>query len=343
MDQPPPSVDACTRGSLDNWALNATVTMSSTDVNSTLKLGVNDNLNLTNCPATQTTANPLVRVDMNATRQVDKVFLLFPSDIAINRLEIYVGEDGGNNRAINHLCTSIQSVTNPWTVASCTQPMNGRYVFLRLQENATTIKICRIYIYSTCLTTSCSNVALSRPAYQSSLSSRGIASLAVDGNRNSNYFQRSCTHTKKKNDPWWYVDLQRLRVVQKVLVTNRKDCCVNRLNGMEVWIGIDNIPTFSNALNTRCGVIPTVGGGETVTVNCSANTVGQYVIIRIPGRNKTLTLCEVEVYEACTRQPRCVNSGCKRGKNANVALGRPTRQSSNFNSISVSANAVDVN
>ena len=41
MDQPPPSVDACTRGSLDNWALNATVTMSSTDANSTLKLGVN--------------------------------------------------------------------------------------------------------------------------------------------------------------------------------------------------------------------------------------------------------------------------------------------------------------
>ena len=48
---------------------------------------------------------------------------------------------------------------------------------------------------------------------------------------------------------------------------------MNRLDGMEVWIGIDNIPTFTNALNTRCGVISTVGGGETVTVNCSANTV----------------------------------------------------------------------
>ena len=41
MDQPPPSVDACTRGSLDNWALNAFVTMFSTDAKSTLKLGVN--------------------------------------------------------------------------------------------------------------------------------------------------------------------------------------------------------------------------------------------------------------------------------------------------------------
>ena len=41
MDQAPPSVDACMRGSLDNWALNATVTISSTDANSTLKLSVN--------------------------------------------------------------------------------------------------------------------------------------------------------------------------------------------------------------------------------------------------------------------------------------------------------------
>ena len=32
-----------------------------------------DKLDLTNCPSTQTTAKPLVRVDMNATRQVDKV------------------------------------------------------------------------------------------------------------------------------------------------------------------------------------------------------------------------------------------------------------------------------
>ena len=41
MALPPPSVDACTRGSLDNWALNATVAMSFTDTKSTLKLGVN--------------------------------------------------------------------------------------------------------------------------------------------------------------------------------------------------------------------------------------------------------------------------------------------------------------
>ena len=36
--------------------------------------------------------------------------------------------------------------------------------------------------------------------------------------------------------------------------------------------------------------------GETKTIKCDADTHGQYVKLSLPGNNRILTLCEVEVY-----------------------------------------------
>ena len=38
-----------------------------------------------------------------------------------------------------------------------------------------------------------------------------------------------------------------------------------------------------------------MAAGQTVTVNCQQNAIGQYVYIQIFGDNERLTLCEVEV------------------------------------------------
>ncbi|XP_045201856.2 uncharacterized protein LOC123555254 [Mercenaria mercenaria] len=44
--------------------------------------------------------------------------------------------------------------------------------------------------------TSFVNLALHKPAYQSSVDYNGPANLAVDGNKTKNYYKGSCTHTK---------------------------------------------------------------------------------------------------------------------------------------------------
>ena len=72
----------------------------------------------------------------------------------------------------------------------------------------------------------------------------GKASRGVDGNRNSQWGGGSCTHTKKQNKPWWRVDLGSPQNIKKVSLTNRGDCCQNRLRRIQIRVGnVDNNPT----------------------------------------------------------------------------------------------------
>ena len=77
---------------------------------------------------------------------------------------------------------------------------------------------------------------------QSSTYSSGRPQNAIDGKRLSNWNQRSSTHTLAELNPWWRLDLSMTYKVYYVTITNRKDCCANRLNGAQIRIGnsLDN-------------------------------------------------------------------------------------------------------
>uniref|UniRef100_A0A8C9V282 SRCR domain-containing protein n=1 Tax=Scleropages formosus TaxID=113540 RepID=A0A8C9V282_SCLFO len=82
------------------------------------------------------------------------------------------------------------------------------------------------------------NFALKGTATQSSqFDSNGAAGKAIDGNRNTKYAERSCTHTKQDSKPWWRVDLHNVYTVTSVTITNRGDCCAQRINGAEIRVG----------------------------------------------------------------------------------------------------------
>uniref|UniRef100_A0A672L7K8 Si:ch73-359m17.2 n=1 Tax=Sinocyclocheilus grahami TaxID=75366 RepID=A0A672L7K8_SINGR len=71
------------------------------------------------------------------------------------------------------------------------------------------------------------NLALNARVVQSSLLHiGGVAERAVDGNRDADYGKGSCTHTKAEFNPWW-----------RVAITNRGDCCKERLRGAQIRIG----------------------------------------------------------------------------------------------------------
>uniref|UniRef100_A0A8C7J376 Fucolectin tachylectin-4 pentraxin-1 domain-containing protein n=2 Tax=Oncorhynchus kisutch TaxID=8019 RepID=A0A8C7J376_ONCKI len=137
------------------------------------------------------------------------------------------------------------------------------------------------------------NVALKGVATQSSLYGDGQANNVIDGNRESNYHKISCTHTEQETNPWWRVDRSSRSRVTAVTFTNRGDVVPERLDGAEICIGNSLENTGIN--NLRCVVIHHIPAGETYTFQCN-EMEGQYVVVVIPGQNKILTLCEVEVY-----------------------------------------------
>mmetsp|Transcript_6231 Transcript_6231/g.17446 ORF Transcript_6231/g.17446 Transcript_6231/m.17446 type:complete len:490 (+) Transcript_6231:215-1684(+) len=71
------------------------------------------------------------------------------------------------------------------------------------------------------------NLALGRPAFQSSTCNGGSANRAVDGNKTSPYFSggsisETCGGESDPN-PWWYVDLGAPKIIEKIVLWNRLD------------------------------------------------------------------------------------------------------------------------
>ncbi|KAI4903208.1 hypothetical protein NFI96_008973 [Prochilodus magdalenae] len=65
----------------------------------------------------------------------------------------------------------------------------------------------------------------------------GNAYNAIDGNTDPNYNHGSCTATELQQNPWWRVDLLDEYTVTSITITNRGDCCPERINGAEIHIG----------------------------------------------------------------------------------------------------------
>ncbi|XP_043116131.1 uncharacterized protein si:ch211-215k15.4 [Puntigrus tetrazona] len=177
------------------------------------------------------------------------------------------------------------------------------------------------------------NLALYGKATQSDLvgnpwTANAHAINAIDGNRDSNYEHGSCTATEWQDDPWWRLDLLDRYVVTSITITNRKDCCPERLDDAEIHIG--DSPLKEGTDNRLAGRISSIPGGRSLTLKWKKGITGRYINVVIPGKNRLLTLCEVEVY------------GYPAPDGENVALkGRATQ--SNLFGHGFASNAIDGN
>ena len=71
------------------------------------------------------------------------------------------------------------------------------------------------------------NLALNKNVHQSSNYQsiyRPTASKAVDGNRDPNFSNGSCSHTWWEYEPFWVVDLGQVYRISHVVITNRGYC-----------------------------------------------------------------------------------------------------------------------
>uniref|UniRef100_A0A8P4G2N9 F5/8 type C domain-containing protein n=1 Tax=Dicentrarchus labrax TaxID=13489 RepID=A0A8P4G2N9_DICLA len=172
------------------------------------------------------------------------------------------------------------------------------------------------------------NVALRGKASQSSVNESGTANNAIDGNRDYNYPAGSCTQTAEQTNPWWRVDLLEPYIVTSIIITNRGDCCAERIDGAEIHIG--NSLQDGGVTNPVVGVISRIPAGRSLKMTLTGLAEGRYVTVALLGSRKVLTLCEVEVY------------GYRAPTGENLALQGKASQSS-LHSTGIAYNAIDGN
>jgi hypothetical protein len=130
------------------------------------------------------------------------------------------------------------------------------------------------------------NLAPGTTASQSSTLGGAAASRAIDGNADGNWYLGSVTHTSYETMPWWHVDLGVPYPIGTVLVSNRTDCCSDRLSDFDVLVSNDGAAW--QWIGGITGPAPTTSAFQT-------STTGRFVRVQLRGTNY-LSLAEVQVF-----------------------------------------------
>ncbi|XP_065055022.1 uncharacterized protein LOC135683639 [Rhopilema esculentum] len=175
------------------------------------------------------------------------------------------------------------------------EPLPGRCEAYDREQLCGAEQVCQ-EDYHSCAGYKCKNlenIAFGRTASQSSTYSDGIANIAVDGNDATNYKAGSCSHTSNTFPHWWRVDFGKTAVVHSVKITNRGDCCGDRLSDFNIVVG--NSIEGNGGSNSACAVGQSVPQGGTKLFPCRPRLHGRYLYIQ-QNRAEALTLCEVRVF-----------------------------------------------
>lgn len=129
------------------------------------------------------------------------------------------------------------------------------------------------------------DLAVGTTASQSSTFGGAGPWRAIDGNTDGNWSNNSVTHTNLEASPWWQVDLGVPHNIGTVIVSNRTDCCSDRLSDFDVsawdgstWQPIGNIMGPAQPRNVFL-----------------TSVFSRFIRVQLRGTNY-LSLAEVQVY-----------------------------------------------
>jgi hypothetical protein len=179
------------------------------------------------------------------------------------------------------------------------------------------------------------NLALGRPATESSTIGGGSAEQAVEGDFASDSDSNSMAQTDYEHQPWWQVDLGSSETIDSVEIWNRKDCCQDRLRSLYVLVA--DVPFASSdliATLAQPGVSAYYIGDQVdrPTVVAIGRTA-RHVRIQLTDTNY-LALAEVAVWHAAQAGPSDDSPAI------DLALGQTAMQSSTIGA-SGPGNALD--
>jgi hypothetical protein len=134
------------------------------------------------------------------------------------------------------------------------------------------------------------NVAMNKPSDSSSSSPDSQPGYANDGNIDGYFWRKSTSKTTTSTEPWWHVFLEDMFVINQIVVYNRQDAARNDLNNFRVTI-FDEDDNEVWQYNDR-------GSADYRTSITVPDMIGDKVEVKLMGRDRTLSLAEVEVYGA---------------------------------------------
>ena len=111
------------------------------------------------------------------------------------------------------------------------QSVNARYVRVQLFGENRILSLAEVEVFSGGV-----NRALNGVATQGSTFKDAVAAKAIDGNKSGEYFVQSTTHTNSENYAWWQLDLGAMYDITKILIFNRTDCCMDRINPASIQL-----------------------------------------------------------------------------------------------------------
>ncbi|XP_048039126.1 uncharacterized protein LOC125263968 [Megalobrama amblycephala] len=243
------------------------------------------------CTHTLVQSNPIWKLDLLKVYSVTRVAITNRPDCCgerINGAEIRIGNVSSDVFS-NPICAVISSIPAGASDSYLCNRMVGRYVIVVIPGNDKVLTLCEVEVYVVYP----GNLAAGRSVTQSSTLNSWIAEQAIDFNPGFKKTESACSSTISQTNPWWRLDLRHIYSISKVVVTNRLDCCPERIDGAEIRIG-NSLENNGNN-NPICDVISSMPAGASSTYACN-NMEGRYVNLIIPGDSRILTLCEVEVY-----------------------------------------------
>ncbi|XP_075444568.1 uncharacterized protein LOC142488078 [Ascaphus truei] len=240
------------------------------------------------CTHTNNEKDPWWRLDLKQSYTIDTIVIANRQDCCPERLkgaEVRVGNSADNN---NPVCETINDISKPIITLFC-KGMEGRYVSVVIPGRSEYLTLCEVEIYGVTPSTKPNLARLGEASQSSNYITFATADKAIDGNKNGLFSTQTCTHTNNEKDPWWNLDLKQSYKIDTIVITNRQDCCPERLKGAEVRVG-----NSADNKNPVCETINDISK-PIITLFCKGME-GRYVSVVIPGRSEYLTLCEVEIY-----------------------------------------------
>lgn len=131
---------------------------------------------------------------------------------------------------------------------------------------------------------------MNKPSDSSSSSPDSQPGYANDGNIDGYFWRKSTSKTTTSTEPWWHVFLEDMFVINQIVVYNRQDAARNDLNNFRVTI-FDEDDNEVWQYNDR-------GSADYRTSITVPDMIGDKVEVKLMGRDRTLSLAEVEVYGA---------------------------------------------
>jgi len=258
---------------------------------------------------TNTDANAWWQVDLGASAAVTSVTIWNRTDCCSSRLTDYWVFVSDTPFLATDTPATLQNRASTFYSHQTTAPnpsviipfmARGRYVRVQL-SGTDNLSLAEVEVYGTGGSPAPPNLAQNKLATQSStLPEYGstYAGVAVDGNTDGNFFNRSVTHTNADANAWWQVDLGASQTIGNVVVWNRTDCCSSRLG--DYWVFVSDVPFLATdtpaSLQNRAN---TFSSHQTAVPSPSAtipvNAPGRFVRVQLSGTNN-LSLAEVQVF-----------------------------------------------